>query len=88
MVNNLTFRTGPLRYTVEQEGYENIWNSTDRTYEGVITKKYYFYDGKPWVKIEYNFTNIADYNIIRNSSKASGLSFDVERGFGSSYGQD
>jgi len=85
LINNYTFTYGPVRLKIEQKGYEKIWNSSDQTNEGFMTKSYYFYDGKPWIKIEYNFTNMADYNISRNSSRASGLSFDMEKGFGPNY---
>jgi len=86
LANNYTFTTGPMRITVEQKGYEVIWNSSNATSEGFITKKYYFYRGLGWIKIEQNFTNIAPYDIVRNSSSGNPvLNFDAERGLGSGY---
>jgi uncharacterized membrane protein len=88
LTNNFTFIPGPNRFTVEQKGYEVFWNTSNRTNEGFITKRYYFYEDKPWVKIEHKFTNLAGYSINRNSSKSSAFTFNASQAFGSTYGEE
>lgn len=86
LINNYTI-SGTLRLKVEQRGYETFWGTTARTNKTFVTKTYYFYDNKPWVKIEQKIINIDSGNITRNSTKASTLTFDVQRAFGSDYVQ-
>ncbi|MEM5790467.1 MAG: choice-of-anchor X domain-containing protein, partial [Candidatus Aenigmatarchaeota archaeon] len=87
-LNNIDFIPGPIRLTIKQVGDEIIFgNPNQKTNEGKMTKKYYFYDlAGPeeygsFVKIEQNFTNVANYEIYRNSTKAGALAFDLNRSF-------
>ncbi|MBD3155575.1 MAG: hypothetical protein GF368_02870 [Candidatus Aenigmarchaeota archaeon] len=88
LTNNFTIIPGPNRLTVEQKGYEFFWNTSNRTNEGFVTKRYYFYDNKSWVKIEHEFSNLAGYSITRNSSRASALTFNASQAFGWDYGEE
>ncbi|MEM5843990.1 MAG: NEW3 domain-containing protein [Candidatus Aenigmatarchaeota archaeon] len=96
--NNLSFDfkynmslkfSGPVRLVFEQKGYETFWNSEERTNEGFMIKRYYFYDfgleEEKWIKIETIFKNLASYEIERNSTFAGALGLDVTRAFGSSW---
>jgi len=86
--NNATFTLGPARLTVEQVGEETFWNDTEnKTFQGLIVKRYYFYEKVPWIKIEQNFTNLAGYPITRNSTLGGALTFDAKRGIGSGYSE-
>jgi uncharacterized membrane protein len=83
--NDATFKyVGPVRIVVEQDGNENVWDSTNTT-EGFMVKKYTFYDELGWIKIETNFTNLGSNTITRNSTFAGALAVDAARAFGSNW---
>jgi len=87
---NATFIEGPIRLTILQKGYEfEIGNISNKTNETMVIKKYYIYDKAgpqaqgSFIKIEQSVKNLASYPIVRNSSGAGALAFDVGRTFSS-----
>lgn len=76
---------GPVRFVVEQQGYEVVWNSTNRTYEGFMTKTYIVYNHHPWIRIDTNYTNINASPISRSSTEAGAITLDASRAFGSNW---
>jgi len=87
--NNATFINGTVRLIIEQRGNETIFNSTQKTNEGEITKRYYIYNiagpqnKGTFIKIWQKFKNNASYSIQRNSTPAGALAFDLNRTFAS-----
>lgn len=73
------FTVGAVRVIVEQTGDEVIWFTKNQTGVARLTKRYYFYEGLPWVKVYQNITNIGPTTITRNSTIAGSLAFDAER---------
>ena len=76
---------GPVRFVVEQQGYEVVWNSTNRTYEGFMTKTYTVYNQHPWIRIDTNYTNINTTPVTRNSTLGGAITLDAARAFGSNW---
>ncbi|MBI4182249.1 MAG: hypothetical protein HY520_04755, partial [Candidatus Aenigmarchaeota archaeon] len=82
--NNASFASGPVRLVVTQSGHETFWNdSANRTNQGYLVKRYTFYNSSQWIRIEQNFTNIGNSTIVRNSSLAGALLFDLSTFTGS-----
>ncbi|MCS7105909.1 MAG: hypothetical protein NZ942_01150, partial [Candidatus Aenigmarchaeota archaeon] len=81
--------SGPVRLVFEQRGYETFWDSNEKTNEGFLIKRYYFYnfglEDEKWIKVETIFQNIAPYNIQRSSTFAGALGIDAARAFGSDW---
>ncbi|MBR9680980.1 MAG: hypothetical protein GOU98_04110 [Candidatus Altiarchaeota archaeon] len=77
--NNLTVKyAGSIRVVTDLVGPEVIWNTTD-IQEGMMKKTYTFYNQSQWVKVEQEYTNLAAYNISRNSTNAGALAFEVAK---------
>ena len=86
--NNATLKySGAVRLVVEQKGYETFWDSGEKTNTGFVVKRYIFYNfpENPWIKIETNFTNIGNNEIVRNSTFAGAIGIDAVRAFGSDW---
>lgn len=77
--------SGPVRKVVELYGNEVVWNSSTYTGEGFMTKRYVFYDGLQWIRIETNYTNLSPSSVTRNSTYFGGLLFESSRAFGSNW---
>ncbi len=81
--------SGPIRLVFEQKGYETFWNSDERTNQGFLIKRYYFYNftwpKNQWIKVETIFKNLGDSEIERNSTFAGALGLDSARAFGSNW---
>ncbi len=65
--------SGPGRYVVEQRGPEVLWDSDTPTDNGTLIKRYYFYPGVQWIKIEQIFE--AHHSIVRQTKKDDTLPF-------------
>lgn len=66
LTNNYTVvYSGPSRYVIEQEGPELNWTTSSTSDQAHLIKRYYFYPGIQWVKIEHVL--IADEDITRQS---------------------
>lgn len=64
--NNYTvIYSGPSRYVIEQRGDEINWTTTNPSNQANLIKRYYFYPGIQWIKIEH--TLIAETDINRQS---------------------
>ncbi|MDI6826689.1 MAG: NEW3 domain-containing protein [Candidatus Aenigmarchaeota archaeon] len=78
---NASFKAGPVKITVIQEGEEALWNNpAQKTGKAKMIKKYIFYDHNPWVKIQQQL--IAYTSITRMTSQITALALDVDRAFG------
>jgi uncharacterized membrane protein len=74
---------GPIRIVVEQIGDEVLWNTTEKTNQTRMVKRYIFYENLSWIKIEQNLTAFA--NVSRNSTPAGALAFEASNAFGANY---
>ncbi len=78
--------SGPVRLVVEQRGNETYYGSPDaKTGQGLMVKRYYFYNNLTWVRVTQNYSNLAGAPITRNSTNATALALDLLRAFGAAY---
>lgn len=77
--------SGPVRKVVELYGSERVWNSSNLTGQGFMTKRYVFYEGLQWIRVETNYTNLSPASVTRNSTDFGGLLFESTRAFGSNW---
>jgi hypothetical protein len=68
--NYTVIYSGPSRYVIEQQGDEINWSTTNPSNQARLVKRYYFYPGIQWIKIEQIL--IADTNINRQSFYSPG----------------
>lgn len=85
--NNFTLKvSGPVKIVVEQKGFEKFWNTTTRTGQGNMTKRYTLFENNSYARVEQVFTNNATFALNRSTNKtadtASALAIDVQRAFG------
>jgi len=80
LINNLTIvSSGPVRLIFQQTGNETVFGSAEQTGQAKITKKYTFYEGNSWVKIDQNISNFLQTNITRSSDYPYPLTVDTGR---------
>lgn len=92
LIGNATFTNGPVRLKIEQSGDEvEFGNISRKTNEAKIVKRYYIYNrageqsAGTFIKIYQRIENTAGYAIIRNSTAAGALAFDINRTISSGF---